>query len=187
MKRTFIKEGLKWFCILVIIHIAAMILFGITISSTVISEAQMNPAIAVRLIIMFDLIVFIIFALIIAKIESSYVEYRKTLKEKLREPDFSLIKHWKNEYFKFYLVKMCVFIGFQIPFMIFYSAFGFAVGASAVFDQFYVLEAGFYVISGSPLIGLLLDTIAFGAIYFIISLFFMFIAKNSVKKEMVDR
>ena len=39
----------------------------------------------------------------------------------------------------------------------------------------------------AALIGLLLDTIAFGAIYFIISLFFMFIAKNSVKKEMVDR
>lgn len=186
MKRALIKEGFKWFGILIIIHIAAMIIFGITISSTVISEAQMNPANAVRLIIIFDLIVLVIFALIISRIESSYVGYRKTLKEKLREPEFSLIKHWKNEYLKFYFVKMCVFVVIQLPFVIFYSALGFSVGYSTIFDKFYVLDAGFYVISGSPLIGLILNTIAFGAIYFIVSLLFMLIAKNSVKKEMVD-
>ena len=186
MKRNLVKEGFKWVGFLIVTHIAAMVMFGLFLSNGVAEASETNVAAMAKSIAVFDVVLCIVFVLVYSKIESSYIEYRKAIKDSLRKPGFSIIKHWINEHVKEDIIKLAVFAVFQIPFMIFYSILGLDLINPTFFDQFYIFEAGFYALTKSPILGVLLSTAVFAVIYLPIKLLFMAVTKNSVKKDMID-
>ena len=74
---------------------------------------------------------------------------------------------------------------FQIPFLIFYAAFGMSLTQPLVFETFYVMDAGSYLLTGSAILGVLLNTLVFALIYTGIRLLFVFITKKDVEQDII--
>ena len=51
-------------------------------------------------------------------------------------------------------------------------------------SKFYIMDAGFYLMTGSALLGFLLNTLLFGAIYTVIRLLFILLTKKNMEKEL---
>ena len=61
------------------------------------------------------------------------------------------------------LVELAVYAGLQIPFLIFYSAFGYRYVGGIFFEGLYTMHAGIYEITRIGIIGILMDC----ALYFV--------------------
>lgn len=70
-------------------------------------------------------------------------------------------------------------LAFQLPFSIFYAMLGFSYDNMVFFERFYVLDVAFYEITGSALLGLLLN----GVIFLLVSLLLRLGALHLWKKE----
>lgn len=83
------------------------------------------------------------------------------------------------------LVKVGVFALIEIPFMIFALVVELSLILPLFIENFYVMNTGTYLMTGSPWLGFLVNTVLFGAIFLAMRLFFVFLACRDLKKEMI--
>ena len=185
MKRELIKGGIRWFLILLVIHLVGMLFYAIILSSSVMQlMAEEEAGKAYSAVLWFGIILNVIVSIAYTKVETTYVDYRKELKESLRA-EKGVIDIWKEKHLGEDLIKIGVYLVMQIPLVIFCAVIKYSLTASLFFEDFYVMNVGWYLVTGSPLLGVLLDTVVFGAIFFAARLLFTFLTVRDVKKDMV--
>lgn len=184
-KRILVKHAIKQFCILLLVHLVAMIVYLLTWSSSI-TRMLLDEEIARAhsSVFWFGVIACVLFSVIYTKADISYVDYRKELKESLREGAtvFGIFcdKHLAKD-----LVKVGVFALIQIPFLIFSLIVPYSLMTPLVIENFYIMDAGVLLMTGSPFLGILLNTLLFGIVFFAFRLLSVFLACRDVKKEMI--
>ena len=186
MNRDVFRSMVKWFGLLLLFHLMSMILFGLLFSSSVAQmvDDKLQPR-ANATILIYDIVVFVIFSVVFSKIESSFSEYKKGIKDRVRENKFSVVEYFKQNFLKEHLIRLGIYFAFQLPFLVFCLVFGVELQYPTMFEQFYIAETGFYLATGSALLGLLLNTVVFGMIFSLIRILFVFITKKDVEKDIM--
>lgn len=183
MKRELFRNNVKWAGLMVLVHIGAMIIFGIFFSATL-AKFEDNDMIAFAHQRAFwgDITLWALFSLFYFKISFSFTDCRRELKDTMKEESFSLIGYYKKRYLREDIWRMGILAAFQLPFIVFYAILGLSYLYSTPIEQFYILEAGFYGTSGSAILGVLLCTAVFTVIYLFFRFLFLFLTVRSIKK-----
>lgn len=185
MKTHPLKRAIQLLGILILLHAIAMLFFGLFLSNTVAYMSEDHPIRASLTVLIFNVIVDLAVIAVFSNFKISDLEYKKSLKEELKQGNFSLIKHWKEDHLRDTIISIIIFIIIQIPFAIFYSLWGFSLQYTTIFEQFYIIDAGSYLLTNSAIFGILLNTVLFGAIYFAVNIFLISITKKNVKDEII--
>ena len=185
MKRVLIKNAIKWCCIVLGVHLIAMIFYAIIMSSSVgilIQNEEFGRA--YRGVFFFGLIFNLVFSLVYTRADVSFVEYRRELREEIKAGK-GFFETWKEFHLWDDLIKVGVYAVLQIPLMIFYAILGYSLVYSLWIENFYVMNVGAYLLTGSALLGVLIDSVIFGVIFFACRLLFVSLAYRSAQKEMI--
>lgn len=186
MNRDLFRKMVKWLGLLLLLHLMSMILFGVIFSSSVARMIDDKLQARANLtVLIYNIAVFVIFSIVYSKIESSFSEYKKGIKETVRANEFSTLNYFKATFLKENLIRLGIYFVFQLPFLIFCLIFGVTLQYPTTFEQFYIAETGFYLITGSALLGILLNTSVFGIIFTLIRALFVFITKKDVEKDIM--
>lgn len=185
MDKNLFKTLVKWFGILILAHLASMLIFGLLLSSAIGELYDDEPIKAKLCVVAYNIVFDVALIVFCAKAESSYVDYRKSLKEALKLGNFSVINYFKTVFLKEHLFKIAIFTALQIPFVIFFAIFGVSLQYPILLEQFYYMDAGCYMLTGSAILGWLLNTILFGVIFTLIRALFIIISKKEIKKDMI--
>ena len=180
------KKSIKWLGLLIVVHVVSMLIFGLAFSTMVAQMAEYEPIRAKLFVLIYNVIFDALFLAFWLNWETSYIDYRKSLREFIRKEKFSIVNYFKKTILKETLIKMCIFLAFQIPFAIFFAVLGMALQYPTMFDQFYIADAGFYLLTNSAILGIVLNTVLFSVIFTAITVVFTFKAKKEVEEDMVD-
>lgn len=167
--KALIRTGAKWFVLLIVWRIVTMIVWSIFFGSTVQDEADhgvgTRASATVTVIASFA-------AMITLAVINGYMfarnhgDERRAFIYASRNDGFSM-----KEYFAKFIPEHAVYIGFyaltQLIFCGFFAAFGFRYVASeggTVLERFHIADAGFYLLTGNALLGLLINIIVMTAL-----------------------
>ncbi len=183
MKRELFRKNVKWAGIVLLVHIGAMIVFGLFFSATL-EKLEDNEMIALahRKAFWGDIELWTIFSVFYFKISSTFTEYRRLIKEEMKKENYSLLRCYRENFFKEDLWKIAILAAFQIPFMVFFAIAGVSYLVSTPIDRFYILEAGFYGLCGSSIVGFLSSMAAFTVIFLLFRFLFLALTVRSIKK-----
>lgn len=183
MKRELFRKNVKWAGIVLLVHIGAMIVFAIFVSSQL-QRLEYNefimPAHFEALIT--SIVIWTIFSVFYFKISSTFTEYRRLIKEEMKKENYSLIRCYRENFLKEDLWKIAILAAFQIPFMVFFAIAGVSYLVSTPIDRFYILEAGFYGLSGSSIVGFLSSMAVFTVVFLLFRLLFLALTVRSIRK-----
>jgi hypothetical protein len=184
MNKSLFKKEFRWFGILIIAHVVSMIISLIFISNFVPEMAEETPEKAKTVILIFDIVMFALLSAIYSYTETSYIAYRKSVKEMLRDNSFSVIRHFKKDYLKAHLIEIGIFMVSQIPFVIFFAIWGFELQYPTAFEKFYIMDVGSFALTNSAILGWLLNTLLFGVVYTLFRILAIYLTKRSVEKDL---
>ncbi len=182
MKRELFRTCVRWVGLLLLAHLVAMLIFGLVVSQSVTSMMEDYPERAYRTIFIYDTVFLLIFTLVFARINSSYTEYRKSLREASKLEGFSAFGFYRQTKLKEHLIKVGIFAVLQLPFTVFFACWGLDVIYITGFEQFYILDAGSYAMTGSWILGFLLSVLIFGIIHLGSNFAFILITKKNMEK-----
>lgn len=186
MNQQLFKKAVKWLGILIIAHIVSMIVFGLFFSGSLATMSEEEPMRAKVFVFVYNIIFDTLFVLLFSKIEMSYVEYRKLMKDSIKAKNFSVLNYFRTVMLKEHIVKLGIFMALQIPFVVFFSIFGISLRLPIMFEQFYYMDAGSYILTNSAILGWLLNTLVFGIICTLVRIFFVFLTKKDIEKDIID-
>ena len=180
MNRDLFRKAVRWFGLLLLAHIVSMIIYNITIADTVAIMVKEGDVGAVGLILIFDVIFDALFVALCLRFSLSYddKDIGKEIKDDVKNGTFSVIEYFKTQMLKEHLVKTGVFALFQLPFVI---CFGFW----KLMLPFYAMDLGGYMLTGSSLLGWLLNTLIFAIVFSLTVLISLVITKRDIKKNMI--
>lgn len=180
MKRDLIKKSINWFGILIAAHVGGMIIFMLFLSNSLTAIAEDEPNTVSLSIFLFNIAFQIFFSVLFVNLETTFVEYRRKMREALRENRFSTVEYFKQRHLKEDIIKLVIFTVFQIPFAIFYGSFRLSLFAMTGFEKFYIMDAGAYVMTNSAILGFLLNSLLFGIIYLSVRLASLVLLKKRI-------
>ena len=182
MKNTSFRKAIQWLGLIALMHAAAMLVYIIFLSGSISRALTDNPEHVAETILGIYAIFDILFLCYRSKVDTSYVDYRKAMKDDVKAGTFSLKKYFDV---KEHAVRIGVFAAFQLPFVIIFALTKDLFLYAPIFlSKFYIMDAGFYLMTGSALLGFLLNTLLFGAIYTVIRLLFILLTKKNMEKEL---
>jgi hypothetical protein len=123
------------------------------------------------------------FVLLVNKLETSYADFDRNLKNAMKSEGFAFLGYYKSNFLNDHLIKASVMTGIHIPFAVFYQVLGFSLTETTGFEQFYILDAGFYGVAGSSVLGFLLCAITVTAIWLVINIGSLWLRCYVLKKE----
>ena len=185
MNRELYRTSVKWLGILALAHLVSMIIFGVVFSGSIGYMFEEAPKKASTFVLMYDLVFDALFCALYFKFETSDVDYRRSMRNYIKENKFSMLKYLKSEIKKDHLAKIITFMLFQIPFAAFVVFFGIEVYVPTIFEQFYYMDAGFYIITNSALFGIVLNTFSFAIIFTLVRMLFIRLTKKYVDEDMI--
>ena len=186
MNHAMFKKTVQWLGIVILAHIAAMILFAMVMASSAESLAKESYADAYTAVMVFDIVFYWAFAFMINRLETSFADYKRNLKNAIKAESFSPIRYYQRSLLKEKLIKVATIAVFHIPFAIFYQIFGLSLTETTGFEQFYILDAGFYGVAGSSIIGFLMASVITAVIYFAIDVIGFAVECYVQKKEIAS-
>lgn len=181
MSRTTFRKAIKWLGLLFVAHIVALLFFSLTMSVSVATMSVDYPSRANSTVLTFNVVFDLVFAFMYFKIKTSYVAFQKDFKDTVNADGYSFSKYFREEILKEQLVMSTVLALFQLPFVIFYAIFGMSLLYPILLEQLYIMDAGAYLVSGSALLGLLLNTLIFTVVFLLVRLMFFVIMKKNLK------
>ena len=185
MRPSTFRNIIKKLGIVVLEHLIFLIIYGLLFSSSVALVSTDSVASANNMLLIMALICHVAFFAVFFGIKTSFLEYRRDLKEKVREDGFSLFSYYKSEILSEDLIVVAIFTVLQIPFAFFYGSFGYLhVGTSAI-ERIYSLDAGIYAVTGSAILGFILNALIFTLIYAGVHLAFVAATVRSVKENIL--
>jgi len=181
MKYPMFRKTVQWLGLLLLAHLVSAIFFGVFLSSTVAQMAEDAPRYVISVILWYDVIFSALFFAYVARGDMQYADFRKTMREEIKAGRFSL---WQYFGVKEYLIKLGAAAGLQIPFVIFFAIVGMPLQYTPLFAEFYIMDAGCYLLTNSAILGWVLNTVLFGAVYGAVKLLMLNIAKTKIKKDL---
>lgn len=153
---------MKWWGALILGHAVAFLLFAIAFSNMT-TEMQIdgmrNKAYWITLI--FDLIFWGIYLLLSERFSSSSTENRRRMKAELGECG-SVLSCMKRYHVGDLLIRLGVFLLNQLPATLFFVSYPLSFEGISIVERLWIADAGFYAVTGSAFLGLLLITICIG-------------------------
>ena len=188
MTNKLFRKLVKWLGLIIVMHIVAMIIFGMMFSSMVAQMMEYELAVTRGKLTMlgFDILFFLIFMIITVKSEMSFLEYRRELKNAINDESFSSLSYYKNNFLKEHILKLVILIVFQLPLTLFYNFFGYMFDQITGFEQFYALDAGAYVLTESSILGLLVNILIFGVLIFVSWWTVFLLTKKGIQRDLAD-
>jgi len=183
MKPETFRKAVKWLGVIILAHLAAMLIFAIVLAGSAESFAKDSPDYAYGIVETFDIIFYIAFIVLVNRLENSYSDFDRNLKNAMKTEGFSILGYYRSSFFKDHMIKAAILVAFQIPFAIFYRVLGLSLTETTAFEQFYILDAGFYGASGSTLLGFLYCTVTVAAIWFAVNIVSLVWKYYALKKE----
>ena len=161
-KRDIIKKGIRFFVITVITHLGAWILYSFTLHSLILQAIADEQDWYKTVVLVFSLAAICVLAFAASiELSSDDKQRRQTMvmsrTARLKFADtFQLSKIALLEYSAIYFV-------FQIPFCIFYHAFGYYYVESTIMENFYTMDVGMLELTKVGILGIMLNTLMFAA------------------------
>ena len=189
MTNEMFRRLVKWFGLVLLGHFVIMLIYNLFLASYVAQVSAQNYNEAKMTMLFFSMIIPPIVLFIKEKISSSMIEYRRLLKLGMKEEGFSILEYFKKNFLKETLLEIGVYAVVQLPFVIIALFRGAGAAILIVLLQpFYMLEYGFYIntmfwIGNVPMLvlGWLVATLYFAAVYIGIKLLCMWMAKRSIE------
>ena len=176
-RRLFIHRTLVFLLLLLIAHVVALVFYAVILAAPIqqaVNYPDQSPA---RMMIPFSLILLLIFTIILAVSFARTGEERRKYQGLLKEHAFDLTQNFLYLY-KDALHRTVLYLIFQIPFLIFYSGFGFSYKYMTGFERFYVLDVALYEATGSAILGFLCNAVLFFALLLLTKLFVLHLWKK---------
>ncbi|MBE6611955.1 MAG: hypothetical protein E7632_05645 [Ruminococcaceae bacterium] len=166
MKTSTFRSLIKWFGILVVVHIISFFLFDFLLSGLILPmvEDEMTQT-AYLLLYIYSIILHLVTAILYVKAETNFVEYQKSLKAAIKSPDFSLLRFYQENHLTDHLLRIAVFAIAQLPFTVSYALQGFVLDQMTMLECMFVMDVGAYALCGSVILGFLLNTLTFAIIH----------------------
>ena len=170
------RSGVKWLGKLLLLQIATLVIYAVALNG-IVSPMYANDdrAGAYRLLFFISLVFMVIGCFVLVRLQMSFSDVRTGIITASREEGYRPLHHFFRTLGYECGWKSLFLLVMQIPFAFFFASFGVALDNSALpFENFYILEAGFYTITGSALAGILLSTLCFFALLLLFSALFYF-------------
>ena len=106
MNRELYRTAVKWLGVLALAHLVSMIIFGIAFSGSIGFMFEEMPKRARLFVLMYDLVFDALFCALYLKFETADVDYRRSMRNYLKENKFSMLKYFKTEIKKDHLAKV---------------------------------------------------------------------------------
>ena len=159
-KKTLITKIL-WFALKdLIYHGVLFILFFLFVKRLIATEMQHESTLERNILIIFSMLATLIHALITGFELSGDGERRRAFLQTLKSQSFSPLLMLNTAAPDLTLMTVC-HLAFQLPFVLFYHAFGFFYFSPTFIEEFYCMEAGWMELTRIGLVGALLQTLVF--------------------------
>jgi len=180
MKPSTFRSLIKWFAILAAAHIVALLLFDLLLYQLFIpADDYIEDYNTVnRNLFIYTQCITIAMSMLMARIEMSYADYRKALRHAAAEPGFSIIGYYKEHHLKNHLLRLALYTVYQLPFLISFTAQGFVHTNMTLLESAYIYDVGAYVMTGSAILGLLLNVVCFAILHAGLYLFNMLLTRR---------
>ena len=191
MTNALLRKLVKWFGWIIVAHILAMIIFGMVFSGTVASMSleEESFAAANMIVLWFDVAYIAIFFACITKFENSFLETRRLFKQNIKtdihEGGMSEWDFFKKHYLKEHIWRIVIYAVFQLPFLVFYLAWGLDLVYTTGFEKFYIMSAGTYATTRVGILGYLLNVVTFAALLTGIQTLAFILNKRKAERDMV--
>ncbi|MBE6630258.1 MAG: hypothetical protein E7624_05345 [Ruminococcaceae bacterium] len=176
-RRAFIHRTFVFLLLTVIAHAVADLFYIVMLAAPVQQSLAYPDHTPMIMVICFSLALFLIFTIFLAVTFARNGEERRKYQALLKEHPFTLSQNFKYLY-KDALHRTVIYAIFQLPFVIFYSAFGFSYGPMTGFERFYILDVAFYEITQVSVLGFLLNGMLFFALSLLTKLFVLHLWKK---------
>ena len=178
MKKTTVKRLgillLKWLGILVLAHLVCMLLYNMILSNTTYDLAYDFPddlSTPNMLTWIFGAAFAVVLTLVLQRFDPLSSVCRTEIQKSMREGSFSVLSYWRTRYGGEFAAAMGLFVLMQLPFVSFFSSYGFSFMETTPLEYFFVMDAGAYLVTGSAVMGLLLNTLWLGLWLLVVRLF----------------
>ena len=186
MNHAMFKKMVNWLGLVLLAHLISMFVYGFFFSNMVSQMYFDNYAGRANLLVLiFGIFIDVVFVALIANTQTSYVDYRKNLKDSIKAGEFSIEKELKSGLLKESLIKAGIYFALQIPYAIYYAIFGYNPNYTMKIAQFYSMDSAFYMITDIPFIAMILRSLLFAAINIGVTVFFILRAKKTIEEDMV--
>ncbi len=182
MKPSFFRKLVKWALILLLTRLAAMIFFAVVLARIATPLAAERPFRVAVLCAAFSLLLQAVFAFYFTRtrLNTSYEVRQKIALYRGKERPFLL-------YLKDSVGELCWMVGIfsvsQLPFTLFYALFGFSFTATTELEKLYIMDAGFYLLTGNAVLGFLLNLLSFALLVLLVHLFFWHHIQNDETRQ----
>ena len=158
-KRTrLIKRGMLFFLKLFLYHFATMIFYGVAFSSMVAQGIRDQGGVSGTILLLFSIATILLFAVFIAFDLAHDGEEKRSFKDLARRTKYTFGMGARLTLNEAVLYSVIYFV-FQLPFCLFYQAFGFDHFLTTGFEKYYVMDLGLMELTGNGYLGALLDTL----------------------------
>ncbi len=167
--KALIRTGATWFVLLIVWRLVTMFVWSLFFGSTVQDEADFDVGTkaSATVTIFTSFVSMIILAVVNAVMFArNNGDERRALVEASRADGFSIIRYF-DRFIPSYIVYIGLYVLTQLIFCGFFAAFGFRYVASTggtVLERYHIADAGFYLLTNSALLGLLLNIIVMTAL-----------------------
>ena len=167
MKPSTFRSIIKFFAILIAAHVAALLLFDLLLYQLFIpADDYIEDYNTVnRNLFIYTQCITIALSALMARMEMSFSDYRKALRAAAKTPEFSIIGYYKENHLHAHLLRLALYTVYQIPFLISFAVQGFVHTNMTLLETAYIYDAGAYVMTGSVILGLLLNVICFAVLH----------------------
>ena len=159
-----VKKALRHYLTLLLIlfvaHLAVHLFYIVALAAAMEQLLTQPDHSAMILLIAFSLAMFVILILCLNIPFARNGEHKRAYQTLLKAQKTSFAQKLKFLY-RDVLFSTLLLLAFQIPFAIFYAMLGFSYDNMVFFERFYVLDVAFYEITGSALLGWLLNGVCF--------------------------
>ena len=164
---------MKWWGVLILGHTVAFLLFAMLFSNMT-TELQMDGLLdrAYWITLIFDLVYWGIYLFLSERIASSAVENRRRIRAELTECG-SVLSCIKRYHASDLLLRLGVFLFNQLPATFFFVSYPLSFEGISIIERLWIADAGFYAVTGSAFLGLLLITICVGFFMLVMRLIFL--------------
>ena len=167
--KALIKSGAIWVGVMIGWRLLTMILWSMFFGSTIDDELSYDVGTSEsRFVTVLSSFISMVLLAIVSNVTfaRNNGDARRALVEASREEGFSLMKYFKK-FIPLHIVYVGIYVLTQLIFCGFFAAFGFRYNAATggtLIERFHVADSGFYLLTNSALLGLLLNIIVMTAL-----------------------
>lgn len=166
MNRELFRKCVRWFFCVWVYRIIVYILFEIFFAVPIIVSVEEHDGMEFGVTVWTSIISMFLYSFACILIyRNNNGEEKRAVITASREPGFRLIRYFKK-HIKELLLYTGIYAATQLGFCGFYSAFGYVYINQTFIEKIHITDVGFYLLTGSGIMGLFLTTLSMGILIF---------------------